>query len=688
MPLIILSVAIASLLVQRAALAAPDYHQCVLQSIYPAGAGRGQTVEVVFTGMNGGLKGATEIIVDGEPGVSVEKVEPVGNDSIKATFIVADDAKPGRRMVRVKGGVTGLTNFRWFFVGAGHEIVEKEKNNSLDTAETVTTPLVINGKVDPAVDQDCFRFEARAGQKIVAAVTCHWLDAMGYDRDTAGFADTSLELLDESGRVVAEAGDTLGFDPLIHYAIEQDGWYTARVSGVGYKGFPQMVYRLTLGEVPYPTAITPVAGRRGETIDVIFTGPNVEANSTRSISIPADDPFPVQYISLDGWHELPLLRRDHAQSKAADVASDATGLLVLPFETTGTFFASNQQHRYPIQLAKGDAISIDVTGQRHLRSPVDTLVEIRKRDGTIVAQNDDGEVFQGECSHDFAPFDSQLTFVAKESGEFVVCVSEQSGASGPRAAYHLAIHAAAPDFRIFQWPDAVSIWGSGTTAAFVVETHRLNGLDADIELSIEGLPAGWIGSTATVYHRDYRVPRGAFGHKSFLTITAPADAATGTVVEFEVIGRVKSEAIDCTHRAQPLTLYMYQEPNHFRFSSKARAVVAAPTDIRLTALTDRITATAGTEVQIPVQVIHNRKEVPTISLSVNRAHAHFQCSLGAPVNVPADQKEVMVPLKIDKNLPPGWHSILVADGWSSETRKGLPGPCTQLITLEVIAGKE
>ncbi|MCA9119793.1 MAG: hypothetical protein H6822_34775 [Planctomycetaceae bacterium] len=680
-----LLLAFSLLLVPVMLRAAPEYHQCVLQSIFPAGAGRGQTVEVIFTGMNGGLKGATEIIVDGAPGVTVDAVEPTGKDDIKARFAVANDATPGRRMVRVKGGITGLTNFRWFFVGPGSEIVEQQKNDSLETAEVVVTPLVINGRVDPTLDQDCFRFEARAGQHIVAAIACHWLDSMGYDRDTAGFADTSLELLDDNGRVVAEAGDSLGFDPVIHHEVEKDGWLTARVSGVGYKGFPQMVYRLTLGEVPYATAVFPVAGMRGETIDIAFSGPNVPPNSSKSVAIDVDDAFPVQYVTFDGWHELPLLRRDHRQDNITDSTNDAGKSISVPFETTGVFTSGNQKHRYPIRMMKGDTISIDITAQQHLRSPIDTLIEVVDDAGTVVAQNDDGEIYQGECSHDFAPFDSQLNFTAKATGNFVVQVTEQSGSSGPRAVYHIVIRSAEPDFRLFQWPDAVPVWGPGTTSAFVVETHRFNGLDDDIQLSVEGLPGGWSGSTATVYHRDYRVPRGAFGHKTFLTITAPQDADIGEVVEFEVVGRTVSEVSPIERTAQALTLYMYQEPNHFRFSPIARAVVAPPTGMRLLATANHLQAIAGAEIQIPLRVVHPDTQAKTISLSVNRAKSHFQCSLGPPVNVPANQEQVTIPLQIDNNLPPGFHSILISDGWSSETRKGLPGPCTQLITLEVLA---
>src|SRR3954449_5702210 len=70
-----------------------------LHYVYPAGGRQGQTVEVELGGA-GGLAGATSVVVDGPPGVSVRDVKPLGKGkavTVRATFVIAADAPVGRR---------------------------------------------------------------------------------------------------------------------------------------------------------------------------------------------------------------------------------------------------------------------------------------------------------------------------------------------------------------------------------------------------------------------------------------------------------------------------------------------------------------------------------------------------------------------------------------------------------------
>src|SRR4051794_15665252 len=94
-----------------------------LHYVYPAGGQPGQTVAVELGGP-GGLTGATGVLVEGRPGISVTDVKAAGSTVVRATFTIAPDAAPGRRLVRVLGGANGLTNFRYFFVGRLPELLE------------------------------------------------------------------------------------------------------------------------------------------------------------------------------------------------------------------------------------------------------------------------------------------------------------------------------------------------------------------------------------------------------------------------------------------------------------------------------------------------------------------------------------------------------------------------------------
>ena len=78
-----------------------------------------------------------------------------------------------------------------------------------------------------------------------------------------GWVDASLELLDEQGKVLAAADDTLGLDPVLEHRFTQDGRYTVRVQSLAYQGSIGSVYRLTLGDVPVPASVFPAGGQRG-----------------------------------------------------------------------------------------------------------------------------------------------------------------------------------------------------------------------------------------------------------------------------------------------------------------------------------------------------------------------------------------------------------------------------------------
>jgi hypothetical protein len=156
-----------------------------------------------------------------------------------------------------------------------------------------------------------------------------------------------------------------------------------------------------------------------------------------------------------------------------------------------------------------------------------------------------------------------------------------------------------------------------------------------------------------------------------------------------VIGSVKREDRTIEHIAQPLTLYVWQEPNHFRYSPIARAAVAPSTGITLAAATRQVEGKPGETIQVPITIdrLPGHENDP-LTVSVNEGKTHFACAVGPPVTVKGPVKNFDVPLKIADTKEPGIYGIVIAMGWSSETRKGMPGPCTEVIYLKVLpAGK-
>ena len=665
----------------------PDYQWGILDYVLPSGAQRGTEVTVRFGVRNGGAEGATNILIDGPPGITVSDFK-VAKDHVEARLNIAKDAALGRRMVRVHGGKGGLTNFRWFMVGALPEFVEDEKNDVLSAANEVKLPVIINGRTAQALDLDCFTFAGKKGQPLVAAIQSHAIDAMGFDRDTRGFTDLSLELLDADGRVLANAGDTIGFDPVIEHRLPADGRYFVRVSGLGYRGFPQATYRMTLGDIGYATAVYPAGLKPGQKTEVELTGYNLKP---QKVSVSATSEHPVHYIESDQHivaHDLAMfVGKNKPHFLETEPNNDLKTARPLKMDTTinARFLNDGDEDWYQLDMKKGDQVTLEIMAQRHFRSPVDTLIDVLDTDGKRITGDDDGIIFAGETTHDFAAFDSYLAYTAKKAGRHYFRITEQTGASGPRTVYRLSTSVTKPDLRLYHWPDVVPIWGPGTTGSFLVEVIRLGGLKGTVELHVEGLPKGWTFAVGCSHINDYRGPKQALGTKALVTISAPPDAKVGDLAEFRVKGIVTENDRRIERSSQALTLYMYSDPHKYRISPITRAVIAPPNGPWVTTQTTELKAAPGDELTIPVQYHDPADKPESGQIIVNIGRSHHIANFGSPATVKAGTKEFAMPLKIPANMKPGAYGLVVARQWGSNYRGGLPGPCTPVIRLEVSA---
>ena len=128
------------------------------------------------------------------------------------------------------------------------ESSEREPNDSQNYAQTVTLPVIVNGHIGQPGEQDVFKFEGHAGQKIVAEVFARRLDSP---------LDSFLRLTDADGKQLAfnddfedkGAGlDTHHADSYIATTLPADGNYFIHITDTQSQGGPDYAYRLRLGE--------------------------------------------------------------------------------------------------------------------------------------------------------------------------------------------------------------------------------------------------------------------------------------------------------------------------------------------------------------------------------------------------------------------------------------------------------
>ncbi len=673
--------------------AAPLYESCRLDSIFPTGGQRGQavTVDFIADGNYSGLADAKEIVIDGPPGIRVKELKNIKPFELRATLEIAADAPPGRRCIRVLNEGSGLTNMAWFVVGSLPEIVEAEPNNDSAKPQDVTVPLVINGRVSPAADVDVYRFNAKAGQKLVACIVAHSIDTHG-QANNYGITDAELTIIDPQSRVVTEAQDTLSLDPLAEFTAAIDGQYLVQVQLNSFRGYPQAIYRLTIGEVPVITSVFPPGGRRGETVSVELRGPNIPAGTRREVTIPANETSPVLYLTSDGPaagnHDVPFYigeQPEGIESEPNDESGDASRML-LPITVNAQFDKPGDSDQYRVSLRAGETLDVETLAHRFLRGPTDTRIEVLDVSGKMLAENDDGFSIDYMWMHDYLSTDSRLSFKAPQDGDYILRVREAAGLSGPRAVYRLTAKLTSPDFQLWQFPDGVPIWGPGSTAAFIVRIERLAGYEGNVELSVEGLPPGWTGSTSTSLGGPDPRPAYHFRDRVFLTITAPDDALPGTCTPFRVVGKGLREGKEFQHFAQPLTLYYSSDVGFFRATPISRAAITKPHGVKLNVGADGIEATVGKTGEIPILVTGVADGMP-INLNVNYASSGVACGHDAPQTLTVKDGKVLLPFKPNDQLPPGSYKICVSLGWRSDIRTGMPGPCTPLFPLRILPAK-
>ena len=139
-----------------------------------------------------------------------------------------------------------LANRVPFAVDTLPEVLEKEPNHSAAAAQSVTLPVIINGRIGKPGEWDVFRFEGRAGDDVVAEVHARRLDSP---------LDSVLKLTDEAGKQLAfnDDNEDKGAGLNTHYAdswlrttLPATGTYFLHLGDSQRQGGPEYGYRLRI----------------------------------------------------------------------------------------------------------------------------------------------------------------------------------------------------------------------------------------------------------------------------------------------------------------------------------------------------------------------------------------------------------------------------------------------------------
>ena len=185
--------------------------------------------------LGGGDRGAATFDLDGWNLPSAHLTIPAGERSA-GTFLLA---------VRNQGH---LSNSVKFAVDHAPEVMEAATpDHTRATAQALTLPALVNGRIESPDDHDFFSFEGKAGQAVVAEVLARRLQSP---------LDSVLELTDAAGKRLALNDDfedkgagllTHQADSRISVKLPADGKYFLRLSDAQHRGGRDFAYRLRVG---------------------------------------------------------------------------------------------------------------------------------------------------------------------------------------------------------------------------------------------------------------------------------------------------------------------------------------------------------------------------------------------------------------------------------------------------------
>ena len=684
-----------------------QYPTAQLTSLFPFGGQVGTTVEVTAAGTD--LDDVTELTFS-HPGIkAAPKTEP-GKDGqpqpIPRVFnvTIGKDVPRGYYEARVRG-YYGLSNPRMFAVDKLPELQENEPNNPRDKAQLIPLESTVNGRVE-AEKSDCFKVALKKGQRVIAECFAFRADSQ---------LDGTLILYSPAGNEIARSMDALRRDPLLDFTATEDGEYVLELYDFLYKGGDNHGYRLTVSARPRVDFVFPPVGTAGSKGNYTLFGRNLPGGEktelkaldgvklekvTVEIQLPASgDPAATAAQQLepsDSAGESFVYRPKFGDVEANPVAIYLTSLpvvnevesnnkgaeaqkLTLPCEVAGQFQQRGDQDYFTFDAEKGQVWYFEVFSERlgQTSDPYLIVQRVKKNDQgeetvSEVAALDEGKKLDQQqlqnVTFDTSHADVSYKLAVTESGTYRVLLRDLyfQTRGNPSYLYRLAIRPQTPDFRLIAVAEApknqqdgnkVGVWSPvlqrGGTQGVRVYAQRQDDFVGDIELQVEGLPAG-VTCPGLVLGGDQTV--------GTLLFNATEDAAPWSG-QLKITGRAKINDRDITHAAAAGTVVWgsanrQESPVRARLSGDMGFSVTEadpqPVTIQLGEGKPIETALAA-KLEIPIKVTRRGEFKEPLKL----AGSNLPKDMKLDADIAADKNDGKVTLDIKNTVPPGTYTLMM-----------------------------
>lgn len=585
-------------------------------------------------------------------------------DLIYLRVAVMDDALPGDRELRVitRGG---LSNKFTFQIGSVSEQFESEPNNRKEQVNEISSlPVLVNGQIMDG-DVDLFHFAAKKGQSLVIKADARRL--LPYLADAVpGWFQASIALYDKKGSELKHA-DNFFFsqDPVLFYDVPEDADYYVEIRDSIYRGREDFVYRLSIGELPFITHISPLGAAYDNSTAVSISGKNLPV---RSVNIHGRNRnVPVQHIQLVNKAGMLTERVPFTFSDLPEVKekmrseNEKVQEVKLPVVINGTIETPGDKDTYSFTGKANQKISIEVTARR-LGSPLDSFIILNNSKGEKIAENDEDPTYKWDdvLTHHA---DSGLMLSLPKDDTYTVTISDLTGKGGEEYSYRLRISEPLPDFVLYSIPPSVNI-PRGGTGYFKVHAIRKDGFTGAIKISLNNISNGLKLSNSTIpegsndfkmtVSASYEIPEGVIGYK-----------LEGTA---EVGGRVITRAVTPAENYTQAFAY-----KHLVHSKEQLVLITPPKPFTVSFSLDKnelVELTQGKETKLNVEIVRSRGFEENVRLQLLDAPEGVSLRTGAaradkdkPAVVRGDK--VAVVLRVESKAKSGVFDNLILAGLTS-----------------------
>ncbi len=438
----------------------------ILEHLFPGGAARGSTVEIMATGSfeRWPVRAWASI-----PGLAIKAEGEKG----KLSITVAPDATAGVHWVRLFDD-EGPTNPRPFVVGTLPEVNESEPNDNPAQAQKVdASGVVVNGRFGKNGDVDSFRVTLKKGQTLVAS--------MEANRHLGSPMDGVLQVASAEGFVLAQIDDEHDRDPQIVFEAPADGDYFVRgfafpfvqESSIRFSGAPTYIYRLTLTTGGFVDHTFPLAVSSSSSSEVEAVGWNIP-EAARRLTIEAadgEDSRSIDHPRLANPVEVRVVDTPSiVEVEPNDQSRPQT--LALPMAVSGRIDPPGDVDTFAFPAKKGEPLVFTVES-RSLGQPLDAVLRIGDGSGSTIVEVNDAR----------KDFDPEVRFNPPADGTYRVSIRDLNGQGGPRYAYLLTAGRPRADFALTLKSDRFAIT-PGTPLEVVVAVERREGYAEPIEIGL------------------------------------------------------------------------------------------------------------------------------------------------------------------------------------------------------------